>query len=168
MPRPRRIPNGSFIDLGAFETPIGGTRRVRAYAPHGHVASKPRPALWLFDGQNVFGDEGSFAGGWHAHEALDRFAALKKPVAPVIIAIDHGNERRIDELTPWPDSNNKGGSADEVLTWIVDRLMPEVRRNVGLREEPASTIIGGNGPGVGASRLGMDAPGRVDPAAQFA
>jgi hypothetical protein len=30
------------------------------------------PTLYLFDGQNVFGDEGSFAGGWHTHAAVDR------------------------------------------------------------------------------------------------
>ncbi len=143
MPRPTRVPQGSFIDLGVFETPIGGERRVRAYAPHGHTLDRPRPVLWLFDGQNVFGDEGSFAGGWHAHEALDRFAALKKPVAPVIVALDHGHENRIDELTPWRDGN-KGGRLDELLEWMVGQLMPPVRNTLALREEPEANVIGGS------------------------
>jgi len=143
MPRPKRVPKGFFIDLGVLETPLGGGRRVRAYAPHGHTNDRPRPALWLFDGQNVFGDEGSFAGGWHAHEALDRFATLKKPLAPVIVAIDHGHEKRIDELTPWRDGN-KGGRADDVIGWMVNDLMPLVRRSVGLREGPESNFIGGS------------------------
>lgn len=139
MPRARRIPRGFFIDLGVFD----GGRRVRAYAPHGHTHDSPRPTLWLFDGQNVFGDEGSFAGGWHAHEALDRFAALKKPVAPVIVAVDHGNVQRIDELTPWHDGKH-GGGADTFLAWMVDVLMPLARRSVGLRTDAESTIIGGS------------------------
>lgn len=143
MPRPKRVPNGFFTDLGVFDTPLGG-RRVRAYAPHGHVHDRPRPVLWLFDGQNVFGDEGSFAGGWHAHEAIDRFAALKRPVAPVIVAVDHGHEKRIDELTPWRDGN-KGGRADDFLGWMVNDLIPVVRqRIVGLRDAPASNVIGGS------------------------
>lgn len=145
MPRPKRVPRGSFIDLGFFETPGLGaaTRRVRAYAPHGHVYTLPRPVLWLFDGQNVFGDEGSFAGGWHVHESLDRFAVLKKPVAPVIVAVDHGGVHRIDELTPWQDGK-KGGRADEFLGWMVETLMPLVRRSVGLREGPEHNIVGGS------------------------
>jgi predicted alpha/beta superfamily hydrolase len=143
MPRPRHIPRGFFVDLGVFETPLGGGRRVRAYAPHGHVHSRPRPVLWLFDGQNVFEDQGSFAGGWHAHEALDRFATLKRPVAPVIVSIDHGHERRIDELTPWRDGA-KGGRAEDFLVWMVEQLMPVVRSSVGLRDEPAANIVGGS------------------------
>jgi len=143
MPRPKRVPRGFFVDLGVFDTPFGGGRRVRAYAPHGHSHVLPRPALWLFDGQNVFSDEGSFAGGWYAHEALDRFAMLKKPVAPVIIALDHGNERRIDELTPWRDGN-KGGRADELLAWMINDLMPIVQKSVGVREGPENNIIGGS------------------------
>lgn len=144
MPRVKRVPKGSFIDLGYFEAPgLGPARRVRAYAPHGHVYGLPRPALWLFDGQNVFEDEGSYAGGWWAHEALDRFAVLKKPVAPVIVAIDHGGEKRIDELTPWKDGA-KGGRADEFLTWMVESLMPLVRNSVGLRTGPESNVVGGS------------------------
>lgn len=139
MPRPRRIPRGSFIDLGVFND----GHRVRAYVPHGHVHARPRPTLYLFDGQNVFGDEGSFAGGWHAHEALDRFAVLKKPVAPVIVAVDHGSEKRIDELTPWRDGN-KGGRADEFLGWMVSDLIPLAQRSVGLRTDAEATFIGGS------------------------
>lgn len=139
MPRPRRVPRGSFIDLGVFD----GGRHVRAYAPHGHTHDRPRPVLWLFDGQNVFGDAGSFSGGWHAHEALDRYAVLKKPVAPVIVAIDHGSVKRIDELTPWRDGN-KGGHADEFLGWVVNDLMPLVHRSVGLRTAVESNVIGGS------------------------
>ncbi len=144
MPRPNRIPKGSFIDLGVFEAPgFGGGRRVRAYAPHGHVHARLRPSLWLFDGQNVFEDEGSFAGGWHAHEALDRFAILSKPVAPVIVAVDHGDERRIDELTPFAEGG-RGGGADAFLAWLTGSLVPLVRRSVGLRDDPESTIVGGS------------------------
>lgn len=139
MPRPRRVPRGSFIDLGVFE----GGRRVRAYAPHGHTHDRPRPTLWLFDGQNVFGDEGSFAGGWHAHEALDRFAVLKKPLAPVIVAVDHGHAKRIDELTAWSDGK-QGGGADAFIGWVVSDVLPLAQKSVGLRTDPESTFVGGS------------------------
>jgi enterochelin esterase-like enzyme len=144
MPRPKRTPHGSFIDLGLFDVPgFGGGRHVRAFAPHGHRHDRPRPVLVLFDGQNVFGDEGSFAGGWHAHEALDRFAVLKKPVAPVILAVDHGGAQRIDELTPFADGG-KGGRAEAFCGWIAHALLPLARRSLALRDDPGSTVIGGS------------------------
>ncbi len=144
MPRAKKVPAGSFIELGAFDIPnLAIARRVRAYAPYGHDHARPRPLLVLFDGQNVFGDEGSYAGGWHAHSALDRFTVLKRPVAPVIVAIDHGNTARIDELTAWHDGRH-GGKLDTLLSWLCDALVPLARRTLGLRERPLDTIIGGS------------------------
>ena len=144
MPRTKKVPPGSFVDLGAFDIPTLATaRRVRAYVPHGHDHARPRPVLVLFDGQNVFGDEGSYAGGWHAHSALDRFMVLKRPVAPVIVAIDHGGAARIDELTPWHDGKH-GGKLDALLSWVCAGLLPLARRTLGLRERPIDTIVGGS------------------------
>lgn len=144
MPRPKRIPRGSMIELGLFDAPgFSPGRRVRAYAPHGHRHDLPRPLLVLFDGQNVFDDEGSFAGGWYAHEALDRFAVLKKPVAPVILAIDHGGPARIDELTPFRDGE-RGGRAEAFVGWVASQLVPLARRSLGLRDDPANTVVGGS------------------------
>lgn len=144
MPRTRRVPRGTFVDLGAFDVPdVAVGRRVRAYLPHNHDHSRPRPVLVLFDGQNVFGDEGSFSGGWHAHEVLDRFVVLKRPVAPVILAIDHGHVARLDELTPWSDGKN-GGKLDPFLAWIGGALLPLARNTLGLRHDPSETIVGGS------------------------
>lgn len=144
MPRTRKVPRGSFVELGLFDVPgVAVGRRVRAYLPHQHDYAHPRPVLVLFDGQNVFGDEGSFAGGWHAHEALDRFAVLKRPVAPVLLAIDHGNVARLDELTPWSDGKN-GGKLDPFLAWIGATLLPLARNTLGLRWDPSETIACGS------------------------
>src|SRR5438874_271830 len=100
---------GSFHDLGTFDAPgLVAGRRVRIYEPQGRTAGIPRPVLYLFDGQNVFEDEGSFAGGWHAHLAVDRLVRGKTFIAPIVVAIEHGGPARIDELGPWK-TGNKGG-----------------------------------------------------------
>ena len=84
--------HGHFEELGTLNPHGIGHRRVRAFVPVrglGHPTD-PRPLLVMFDGQNVFGDRGSFAGGWHVHEAVDHFAQTRRASAPIVVAIDHG------------------------------------------------------------------------------
>ncbi len=78
----------------------------------------------MLDGQNVFGDEGSFAGGWHAHEA-----AAKVAVAPVIVAVEHGGVERIAELGA-PSSPKLAALID----LIVERIVPEARARTPIRQ----------------------------------
>jgi enterochelin esterase-like enzyme len=98
--------------------------------------------LVLFDGQNVFDDAGSFAGGWHAHEAVDKLVAWK-PVAPVVVALDHGGVARIDELTPFSDGR-RGGKLDAIIGTVVDELLPRVHAKFELAYGPAAHFIGGS------------------------
>jgi predicted alpha/beta superfamily hydrolase len=143
MPRLRKVPAGRFVELGAFGGPgVEGTRRVRAYVPHTPPGLK-RPALYLFDGQNAFGDAGSFAGGWHAHEASDRLAS-HKPVAPVIVAIDHGHAARIDELSPFA-MRGRGGKLDPLLDMIVHQVVPAANARFDLHD--GIRAIGGSSMG---------------------
>jgi predicted alpha/beta superfamily hydrolase len=140
MPRAHPVPHGNFVDLGLFEIPgIGPGRRVRAYLPHGHRHDRPRTSLFLFDGQNVFGDEGSFAGGWHVHEAIDRFEVRRR--APIVVAIDHGGPHRLDELTPFVD-RGRGGKLDLLLEWIARDLRPLAVRSLAI--DPQVAAIGGS------------------------
>src|SRR5262249_20661939 len=115
--------------LGPFDVPGLASRRVRVFVPRTRPAAsrashRPR-VLYLFDGQNLFDDEPSFAGGWHLHESLDR-----PRDAPVVVGIDHGGEARIDELGPWRTEGG-GGSTDALLDWICATLMPVIEADFG-------------------------------------
>ncbi len=101
---------------------------------------KHRPALFLFDGQNVFGHEGSFAGGWHAHEAVDALNRRRAGLAPVVVAIDHGNAQRVRELSPW-------GQLDELVAFVTSTVMPEVHRRHAIQEGPEGHVVGGSSMG---------------------
>ena len=142
VPRLRPVRPGHFLDLGTIHPTDLTPRRVRAYVPEAAPAGTKRPVLVLFDGQNVFGDHGSFAGGWHAHRAVDRLVAWK-PVAPVLVAVDHGGVARIDELTPFPDGR-RGGKLDALLTAIVDQLLPRLHGKLDLQYGPSGHVIGGS------------------------
>lgn len=129
--------HGHFVDLGLLH-PVGlGTRHARAYVPAGPV--RARPLLVLFDGQNVFGDAGSFAGGWHTHTAVDAFARTRRTAAPIVVGVDHGGLARIDELTPHSDGR-RGGKLDATLGTLVDELVPRLRE----RFDTGDCFIGGS------------------------
>ncbi len=134
---------GHFEDLGTVHPTGIGRRRVRAFTPPGGAAGGKRPLLILFDGQNVFGDRGSYAGGWHVHEAVARFARTRRTPAPVVIGLEHGGVARIDELTPFSDGR-RGGKLDAIVGTLVDELLPRVHAQFDLGYGPASHFIGGS------------------------
>lgn len=145
MPRARTVPPGTLVELGTFEAPSLAPRRVRAYVPPPPPSGAWRPALVLFDGQNVLGDEGSYAGGWHAHRAVDRLAA-GRALAPAVIAVDHGGAARIDELGPWRDGE-RGGKLDALLDLVEGQVLPLAAKELRLAHGRGAHTIGGSSMG---------------------
>lgn len=144
---PRKVEPGTFHDLGVIDAPaLGGGRRVRAYVPRGRHPNVPRPVLWLFDGQNVFHDDGSFAGGWHVHEAVDRLVPGERTIAPIVVGIDHGGVDRIHELGPFK-MGDKGGRTDALLDWVVGTVVPLVRSRFPVVHGPVGGVVGGSSMG---------------------
>jgi hypothetical protein len=139
---------GIFHDLGIHEVPGLSARRVRVYEPVGAHPDIVRPTLYLFDGQNVFDDHGSFAGGWHAHTAVDRLTIGKTTIAPYVVGIDHGGVSRIDELAPFSTGRHGGGKTDYLLDWLVGKLMPALHARFARMQR------GAVGAAVGGSSLG--------------
>ncbi len=124
--------------LGPFDVPGIGARHVRVYAPP-TSGGVPAPVIYAFDGQNLFDDEPSYAGGWHLHKvahALHR----KHRRGPVIVGIDHGGEARIRELSPW----HEGGHTDAMVDWIAGSLAPRIRADFHVSREPREVGIGGS------------------------
>lgn len=144
--RKRPLPHGRLEDLGSFSIPHVGDRRVRLYRPAVKDLTRPRPVLVLFDGQNAFGDEGSFAGGWHAHRAVDRLVPKRVCVAPWVVAVDHGNGKRIDELGPWR-SGAHGGLTPHLADWLAEGLMPQLRARLPVLEGALGGVVGGSSMG---------------------
>ncbi|MEW5854079.1 MAG: alpha/beta hydrolase-fold protein [Myxococcota bacterium] len=143
-PRRRRTPSrkGQLQQLGPFDIPHVGSRLVRLYLPPGyHEKTDLHPLLVMWDGQNVYDDGPSFAGGWHLHEALDRRAARRKQV-PVVAAIDHGGGLRIRELAPY--YTNGEPLLDPLLDWVTRNLLKLLHDTYRLKREPEFTYVGGS------------------------
>jgi predicted alpha/beta superfamily hydrolase len=60
-------------------------------------STKSCPVKYMNDGQNLFDDKTSYVGEWKIDEYLDK---LNKNES-IIIGIEHGYEKRSDELTTY-------------------------------------------------------------------
>lgn len=143
-PTPKRVAPGRLHLSKAFEAPgVPGKRPLTVYLPPGYEASRERyPVAYLFDGQNLFGDAGTFAGGWHLHEALDALASKGKRV-PIVIGIHHGGATRSEELSPWGIGRGHRAHGDALLDWVTGPLQAMVAEEMRVLSGPEHTLIGG-------------------------
>ena len=134
-----RLHRAKPMTIPGFE----GDRHLTLYLPHDYDHTDKRyPVAYMWDGQNLFGDHGTFAGGWRLHHALDMRATRGKTV-PIVVAIHHGIARE-SELVPWPVEEQGEAKADAILDWLTGTLMPMVEREVRVLTDPAHTMVGGS------------------------
>ncbi|WP_175060315.1 alpha/beta hydrolase-fold protein [Thermococcus sp. 2319x1] len=102
-------------------------RRIWIYLPPDYNQSNRRyPVLYMHDGQNLFDQATSFAGEWQVDETLERLFK-EKGFAIIVVGIDNGGDRRIDEYSPWVNSEyGKGGEGDAYVRFIVETLKPYI------------------------------------------
>jgi predicted alpha/beta superfamily hydrolase len=131
--------------LGPYRVPGLTSRHVRIYLPRGYDPATGHPALYMFDGQNVFDDAPSFVGGWHLDGAVEKLARARRPV-PVVVGIDHGHELRLRELSPFP-IQGEAPELDSLLRWMTGSLIPVLAASVALVPGPRGAIVGGSSMG---------------------
>lgn len=129
----------------AFEVPgLPGRYPLTVYLPPGYEHGVKRyPVAYMFDGQNLYGDAGSFSGGWHLHQALDDRAAKGK-VVPIVIGIHHGGASRMEELSPWTIQRGGHGRGEATMKWITGHLRKIVAEDLRVLHGPENTMLGGS------------------------
>ena len=115
-------------------------KQIWVYLPKTYKTNpKAFPVLYLQDAQNLFDAATSFVGEWKVDEALD---SLNLDL--IVIGIEHGNEKRINELTPYAHPEYKGGNADAYLQFITKTLKPKVDSLYRTCTTAENTFIGGS------------------------
>ncbi len=115
-------------------------KKIWVYLPESYRhKTKKYPVLYLQDAQNLFDASTSFLGEWKVDEILD---SLKLDL--IVIGIEHGNEKRIDELTPYSHPKYKGGNADAYMDFLLNSLKPKVDSLYHTSKTPDNTFIGGS------------------------
>jgi predicted alpha/beta superfamily hydrolase len=119
---------------------LNTTKKIWVYLPIGYEKStKKYPVLYMHDAQNLFDAKSSYACEWKVDETLD---SLKATV--IVIGIEHGNDKRTDELTPFKNEKYGGGNADAYLDFIVSTLKPYVDSKYRTKISKKNTAIMGS------------------------
>ncbi|RZJ28548.1 MAG: alpha/beta hydrolase [Flavobacterium sp.] len=119
---------------------LGTTKKIWLYLPENYKSSKkPLPVIYMHDAQNLFDKSTSYVGEWQVDETLD---SLKAQV--IVVGIEHGGDKRIDELTPYKNAKYGGGKADQYLDFIVNTLKPYIDKNYRTNRDVKHTAIFGS------------------------
>ena len=134
----------TIIDT-AFAIPqLGRSRRIWIYLPKDY-ASSPRkryPVLYMQDGQNLFDNATSFAGEWGIDEAMD---SIKN--ACIVVGIDHGGVKRMNEYNPNDTKQFGKGEGKAYLDFIVNNLKPFIDKKYRALADKQHTIMAGSSMG---------------------
>ena len=115
-------------------------KKIWLYLPEDYQTSdKKYPVIYMHDAQNLFDKKSSFAGEWEVDETLDN---LKAQV--IVVGIEHGNDKRLDELTPFPNEKYGGGKGDAYLEFIVETLKPHIDKTYRTKTKAKNTAIFGS------------------------
>jgi predicted alpha/beta superfamily hydrolase len=108
-------------------------------------SKKNYPVLYMHDGQNVFDDLTSFAGEWNVDETLDSIGKHSEEM--IVIAIDHGGSKRINEYCPYDMEKFGEGEGDKYVDFLVKTLKPFIDKNYRTLKNKRNTFIAGSSMG---------------------
>lgn len=125
----------------SIESPeLKTTKQIWLYLPKNYLTSKKRySVIYMQDGQNLFDSKTSYSGEWNVDEKLDSLHA-----EVIVVGIEHGNEKRLEELTPFKNEKYGGGKADKYLDFIVKTLKPKIDQTYRTKIKKRNTIIMGS------------------------
>jgi predicted alpha/beta superfamily hydrolase len=122
------------------------SRRVWVCLPAGYEKGNAHyPVLYMHDGQNLFEDTTAFSGEWGIDEAMDTLQA--KTGGVIIVGIDHGGPKRINEYSPYDMARFGKGEGAAYTDFLVKTLKPWVDSAYRTRKGPADTYIAGSSMG---------------------
>ena len=129
------------VSTFSIEAPqLNYSKKIWLYLPNEYATSKKKyPVIYMHDGQNLFDSKTSYVGEWNIDEKLDSLHA-----DVIVVGIEHGNEKRIDELTPYKNEKYGGGNGDNYLEFIVKTLKPKIDSTYRTKSNTMNTVIMGS------------------------
>ena len=144
-----------------FDIPqLGRRRTVRISLPDNYGRKGAiHPVLYLQDAQNVFHSGESFSGHyWEAEKAQKAWRSLPGLQDLIIVAVDHAQQQRLDEYSPWVNQGLKdriswihhavGGDGEAYASFLAETLKPAVEK--AFLVDPSSEKSGIGGSSMGA------------------
>jgi predicted alpha/beta superfamily hydrolase len=138
--------NTYIVDTAFYIPQLNRYRRIWIYLPDDYASSpKKYPVLYMHDGQNVFDEKTAYAGEWGVDEMLDTKALQTRE--SIVVAIDHGGEKRINEYSPFDMEKYGKGEGDLYLDFIVKTLKPYVEKKYRVKKCRRHQAIAGSSMG---------------------
>ena len=143
----KQVPTTSknvFILDKEFHIPqLNRKRKIWMYLPPDYkVSGESYPVVYMHDAQNIFDKTTSYSGEWNVDETLDKLFK-EKNLKLIVVGIDNGGEKRLDEYAPWKNDKYGGGEGDAYLDFVVNTLKPFIDTNYKtLKNEDNTGIIG--------------------------
>ncbi len=127
------------VDIQAPQ--LESSKKIWVYIPKSYEKSeKAYSVIYMHDAQNLFDAQTSYVGEWKVDEYLDSISQDET----IIVGIEHGNERRTDELTPYPHETYGGGKGDVYIDFIKNNLKPYIDRTYRTLPDAQHTTIFGS------------------------
>lgn len=139
--------NVHIIDTAFLIPQLKRTRRVWIYLPPAYTTNPKQrfPVLYMHDGQNVFDDATSYSGEWGVDEYLDSTSKINRQA--IVVAIDHGGTKRLNEYNPYDNDNFGKGEGNEYVDFLVKTLKPYIDKNYRTLKDRKNTFIAGSSMG---------------------
>lgn len=156
-PTPRTSTAGASVRvLGPLPMPgLDRSRTIRVYLPPGYDAGKRRyPVVYMQDGQNLFDDATSYVGEWGVDETMDALAA-SDGIEAIVVGIDHGDDKRALELSPWTNPHFGQAEGAHYLRFLVETVKPYIDANFRTRPGRDDTAIVGSSLGALESQYAL-------------
>ncbi|HEX5654922.1 MAG TPA: alpha/beta hydrolase-fold protein [Chitinophagaceae bacterium] len=133
-----------IMDTAFWLPQLQRQRRVWIYLPASYHNDQRRKyeVLYMHDGQNVFDDSTSFSGEWGLDEMLD---SINREV--IVVAIDHGNEKRMNEYNPYDHERFGKGEGKSYIDFLARTLKPYIDKHYRTKKKKKHTMIAGSSMG---------------------
>jgi predicted alpha/beta superfamily hydrolase len=127
---------------------LNRNRKIWLYLPSDYntATTKNYPVIYMHDAQNLFDQNTSFSGEWQVDETL---AALQSQgnYGAIVVGIDNGGSERINEYSPWVNTQYGGGQGDEYIDFIKNTLKPYIDANFRTKTDAQNTALFGSSMG---------------------
>ncbi len=120
------------------------SHKVWLYLPPNYSSSSEKyPVIYMHDGQNLFDDKTSFVGEWGVDETLNEYYK-KTGKGFIVVGIENGGEKRIEEYTPWKHKKYGGGKGAIYIDFLMNELKPFIDKNYRTKPAAENTAIIGS------------------------
>ena len=142
------LPKIRMVDDNFYMPQLNTHRKIMILLPHNYDHTNQHyPVLYMKDGQNLYDKNAPF-GTWGIDEKI-AILAERGMGDFIVVGVDHGNDKRINEYTPANELpiGIGHGEGTKYLDFMVHTLKPHIDQHYRTLSDAANTAFGGSSMG---------------------